>query len=60
MGIFLTLLKHLGLLAFPMTNIGSLSPYALPAANPVRRILLCFPPAHFSPFKCNALFGKHW
>ena len=36
-------------------KIGSLSPKALPAASPVKRILLCFPAEHLWPLKCTVL-----
>ena len=50
-GKLLTLLKHRGFSAFPITNMGSFLPIPFPAARPVKRILLYFPPAHCSPFR---------
>ena len=57
-GKVLTPLKHRGLADFPITNMGSLSPSASAAVKPVNLTLLCFPPVHFSDFKCRDLFGK--
>lgn len=40
--------KEQGFLDFPITNISSLLPIAFTVANPVRRILVCFPPTQAS------------
>ena len=48
---FSHLLKHLGVFDLPITNTGSLSPFTLATAIPVKRTLLCLPPAHFSFLK---------
>ena len=48
-GTLLTPLKHKVFSASPFNNMGSFSPTPLPAARPVKRTLLNFPPAHRSP-----------
>ena len=52
-------LKQRGVSDLPITNIGSFSPNALPAAIPVSLTLLFFPSEHFRPLKLYVLFGKH-
>lgn len=50
--------KQRGLCDFPIANMGTFSPTALPDGVPVNGALLCFPPTHFSDFKCSDWSGN--
>ena len=43
---------------FPFVNIGSFSPTTLPAANPVKRILLYFTPSATFPLQIKRFFWQ--
>ena len=51
-------LKHLGLLAFPITRGFSISPVMNPQRKTVSLSFDSFPPEHFSPFRQSVLLGS--
>ena len=52
-------LQDFGVFDLPITNIGSLSPFTLTAAIPVKQTLLCLPTVHFPFLKWFVLLDTH-